>query len=134
MPSTSCWPTMFTAPFPEDPDFTEKCMKRPTGSPPLTLASSVTEKTPVSNSEEKLHSILATLEQCRAALIEGGDREAALLVSVAALELRMKLHRIEDAELKALCDAMVSGEAPEQALQEPKSPKAKATPSAGVRS
>jgi hypothetical protein len=88
----------------------------------------------VSNSEEKLHSILATLEQCRAALIEGGDREAALLVSVAALELRMKLHRIEDAELKALCDAMVSGEAPEQALQEPKSPKAKATPSAGVRS
>src|SRR5258708_26339040 len=123
MPSTSCRPTKFTAPFPKYPDFTEKCMKRPTGSPPLiTLASSVTEKTPVANSEERSHSILATLERCRAALIESGDRETALLVSVAALELRMKLHHVEDAELKALCDAMVSEQAPEQASQEAKSP------------
>jgi hypothetical protein len=99
-----------------------KYMKPPTGSPPLSLASSVAEKTPVANSEEKLHAIRATLEQCRSALIEGGDRETALLVSVAVLELRMKLHRIEDAELKALCDAMVSGEVPVQAAQEPKSP------------
>jgi hypothetical protein len=93
-------------------------MKRPTGSPPLTLASSVTEKTPVADSDEKLHPVLATLEQCRAALSESGDPKTALLVSVAVLELRMKLHHIEDAELKALCDAMVS----EQASQEPKSP------------
>lgn len=97
-------------------------MKRPTGSPPLTLASSVTEKTPVADSEEKLHPVLAALEQCRAALSESGDRETALLVSVAVLELRMKLHHIEDAELKALCDAMVSEQAPEQASQDPKSP------------
>jgi hypothetical protein len=76
----------------------------------------------VANSEEKLHSILATLERCRAALMESGDRETALLVSVAVLELRMKLNRIEDAELKALCDAMVSKQAPEQAAPETKSP------------
>jgi hypothetical protein len=76
----------------------------------------------VANSDEKSHSILATLEQCRAALSESGDRETALLVSVAVLELRMKLNRIEDGELKALCDAMVSEQAPDQASQEPKSP------------
>ena len=34
------------------------------------------------------------------------DRDTAQLVSVAILELRIKLNRIEDSELKALCDAM----------------------------
>src|SRR5258708_18142804 len=97
-------------------------MKRRTGSPPLCLASSVTEKTLVANSEDRLHSILVTLEGCRAALLDSSDRETALLVSVAILELRMKLNRIEDAELKALCDAMLPDEALEQTSQEPKSP------------
>jgi hypothetical protein len=68
-----------------------------------------------------MHSVLASLEQCRVALVEVSDRETALLVSVAILELRMKLNRIEDAELKALCDAMLD-EVAEQRLQEPKSP------------
>jgi hypothetical protein len=124
MPATSCLPTTFNRAVSKISGlyFAEKCMKRPIGSPPLTLASSVTEKTPVADSDEKLHSVLATLEQCRAALSQSGDRETALLVSVAVLELRMKLHHIEDAELKALCDAMVSERAPEQASQEPKSP------------
>jgi hypothetical protein len=69
-----------------------------------------------------MHSILATLEACRAALIDSSDRETALLVSVAILELRMKLNRIADVELKALCDALLPDEAPEESSQEPKSP------------
>jgi hypothetical protein len=76
----------------------------------------------VANSEEKLRSVLATLEQCRAALIDS-DRQTALLVSVAILELRMKLNKIADAELRALCDAMAPDDAPEQGSQEPKSPR-----------
>jgi hypothetical protein len=36
-----------------------------------------------------------------------GDRDTAQLVSFAILELRIKLNRIEDSELKALCDAML---------------------------
>jgi len=96
-------------------------MEPPTGLPLPFLASSVTEKTPVASSEEKMHSVLASLEQCRGELMEVSDRETALLVSVAILELRMKLNRIEDAELMALCDAMLD-EAAEQRSQEPKSP------------
>lgn len=56
--------------------------------------------------------MLATLEQCQASLILNGDRETAYLVSIAILELRIKLGRVEDSELKALCDLMVS-EGPE---------------------
>jgi len=67
----------------------------------------------VANSEERSRSVLATLEQCRAALIDS-DRQTALLVSVAILELRMKLNKIADSELKALCDAMAPDDAPEQ--------------------
>ena len=51
--------------------------------------------------------MLATLEECQASLIRSGDLDTAQLVSVAILELRIKLNRIEDSELKALCDAMV---------------------------
>ena len=80
------------------------------------------EKTPVANSEERLHSVRATLEECRAVLIESGNRETAQLVSVAILELRMKLNRVADSELKALCDAMLPDEAPAERSQEPKSP------------
>jgi hypothetical protein len=70
-------------------------------------ASSVTGNTLVAYSEERLHAVLAILEECQAALIVGGDPETAQLLSVAILELRLKLSRIEDKELKALCDAMV---------------------------
>jgi hypothetical protein len=72
----------------------------------------VAEKMLVSDSDERLLSVLSALEECRAALIEGGDRETALVLSVAILELRMKLNRIADSELKALCDAMVPEDAP----------------------
>jgi len=54
-----------------------------------------------------LHSVLATLEACRAALIETANRDTAQLLSVAILELRMKLNSVADTELKALCDAML---------------------------
>jgi hypothetical protein len=97
-------------------------MKPPIGSPQLYLASSLTEQTLVANSEQRLHSVLATLEECRAALIASSDRDTALLVSVAILELRMKLNRVADAELKALCEAMVPDRAVVAGAQEPKSP------------
>ena len=86
-------------------------MKEPTGSPRFYLASSVTEKKLVANSEERLHSVLASLEECQAALVVSGNRETAQLLSVAILELRIKLNQIGDSELKALCDAMVRDEA-----------------------
>jgi hypothetical protein len=97
-------------------------MKPPTGSPQLYLASSVTEQTLVANSEQRLHSVLATLEECRSALVASRDRDTALLVSVAILELRMKLNRVAGSELKALCDAMVPDEAAVGSSQAPKSP------------
>ena len=75
----------------------------------------------MANSEARLHSILATLEECRDALIDNSDRETALLVWVAILELRMKLNRITDQELKALCDAMLPDEAPAERSQHAKS-------------
>lgn len=75
----------------------------------------------MANSEERLHLILATLEQCRAGLIETSNRETAQLVSVAILELRMKLNRITDQELRALCDAMVPDDATAERSQDPKS-------------
>jgi hypothetical protein len=68
------------------------------------------ERTPVINSNEQLLSVLATLEACRATLVASGDRDTAQLVSVAVLELRMKLNAIDDEDLKALCDEMLSNE------------------------
>jgi hypothetical protein len=60
----------------------------------------------MANLEQKLHSTLATLEECREVLAANASRETAHLVSVAILQLRMKLNRVADSELKALCDAM----------------------------
>src|SRR4029453_2685395 len=122
--STRCRRTRSIAPFRRYPESMERCMKRQTGSPRLYLASSLTEKTLVANSEARLHSVLGTLEGCRDALIHSRDRETALLVSVAILELRMKLYRIADSELKALCDAMLRGETQAEKAQQAKSPQA----------
>ncbi len=80
------------------------------------------EKTLVANSEERLQVILATLEQCRAGLIDSANRETAQLVSVAILELRMKLNRITDSELKALCDAVAQDDAAAERLPYSKPP------------
>ena len=83
-------------------------MKRRTGPPPIYLASSGTEKMPVAHSEERLLSLLATLEECRAFLMDKASPETARLLSLAILELRMELHQVTDSELKALCDLMVT--------------------------
>ena len=98
-------------------------MKRPIGSPQLYLASSATEKTPVADSSKPLHSIVAALERCRAILAGSGNSGTAQLVSLAILELQMKLNGIAEAELKALCDAMTPQEEwAEDARSPPKSP------------
>jgi len=60
----------------------------------------------VFDSDERLLPVLATLEECRAGLARNGNPETAHLVAVAILDLRMRLNRITDAELKALCDEM----------------------------
>ena len=63
-------------------------------------------------SDERLASILEKLEECRAGLVAGGNRESSDLVSIAILDVRMRLHRIGDAELRALCDEMLADEDP----------------------
>ena len=59
------------------------------------------------NSDEQLLEILAALEKCREALQLDGRGDTAQLVSVAILDLRMKLNRVSDAELKALCEEIM---------------------------
>jgi hypothetical protein len=64
----------------------------------------------VVNSDEHLLSVLEMLEECRAVLRESGRDETAQLVSVAILDLRMKLNQIGDAELKVLCEEIIRAE------------------------
>jgi hypothetical protein len=63
-------------------------------------------------SDERLLSILEKLEECRAGLLAVDDRDSAHLISVAILDVRMRLHRIGDAELRALCDEMLADDGP----------------------
>jgi hypothetical protein len=84
-------------------------------------ASQGMESTPVANSDENLLSVLAKLEECRAALLVGGSRDTAELVSVVILELRMKLNEIDDAELKALCEEMMRAREPTEKVRDLKS-------------
>lgn len=69
---------------------------------------------PVANTEERLVSLLATLEECQAFLTERASTETARLLSLAILELRMELHKVTDTELKALCDMIASNDRPEE--------------------
>jgi hypothetical protein len=85
----------------------ERYLKHRNRSNRLYIASSVSEKTLVANSDERLRSILMMLEKSRAALFASSSPETAQILSVAILDLRMKLNRIADSELKALCDAML---------------------------
>ena len=71
--------------------------------------------------EERLHSTLATLERCRAALVKDRRSETAKLVSLAILDLRIDLGRIPDSDLKALCDAMTPDDGPAERSNDPKS-------------
>lgn len=91
-------------------------MKRRTGPPPIYLASSGTDKVSANRSEERLLSLLATLEECRVFLEDKASPETGKLLSLAILELRMELHHVTDFELKALCDlVMVDDQAAEEA-------------------
>jgi hypothetical protein len=66
------------------------------------------QRAQVVTSDERLLSILETLEECRAELLAGGHRDSAHLVSLAILDVKMQLHGIDDAELRALCDEMLA--------------------------
>jgi len=59
-------------------------------------------------SEKRMTSILEMLEECRVGLAAAGNRGSADLVSMAILDVRMRLHRIGHAELRALCDEMLA--------------------------
>src|SRR3954469_16835213 len=78
----------------------ERPMKRRTGPPPIYLASSGTENLLEGRSEERLLSLLATLEECRAFLADKASPETGKLLSLAILELRMELHHVTAPELK----------------------------------
>ena len=72
---------------------------------------------PAVRSEERLLSLLATLEECRAFLAGKASPETGKLLSLAILELRMELHHVTDSELKALCDRMVVDDQPARDAQ-----------------
>jgi hypothetical protein len=73
----------------------------------------------VANLERRSHSVLAALEKCRTVLQANADHETAQLITLAILQLRMKLNKVEDAELKALCDAMTQQLGPVENPQRP---------------
>ena len=71
------------------------------------LASSVTEAALAARSEKELGAILVRLQECRKALLDANSPETAELVSLAVLQLQMKLNRVSDRELMALCDEVI---------------------------
>ncbi|WP_407113872.1 hypothetical protein [Bradyrhizobium sp. LMG 9283] len=73
----------------------------------------LTERTPVSHSDEQLQSVLETLEECRRVLNACNSRESAEMLSIVILDVRMKLKGIDSADLKALCDEMLRSAASE---------------------
>jgi hypothetical protein len=95
----------------------------PSGPPLVYLASSVAEETLAENSRERLRSALRTLELCQASLANDAEHDTADLLSLAILQLRMKLKGVTDSELKLLCD--VHAEARARAAHKPKVPRAR---------
>ena len=93
---------------------------------------SVLERTPVANSDEQLRAVLATLEGCQAVLMKSTSRETAQLVSVAILQLRMKLNQVAESELKALCDAMSPAVRPVERSPHPKMPSGRRPPGSAM--
>ena len=96
--------------------------KRPAGPSRVYLASSVPEETLVANSQARLRSTLTTLEQCQASLANDAEHDTADLLSVAILQLRMKLKGVTDSELRLLCDVQAAEEQA-QAARNPKAPR-----------
>jgi len=82
----------------------------PNGSPSIHLVTSLSAETLAANSHARLRLILATLDQCRASLVNEAEHETADLLSVTILQLRMKLKGVTDAELKLLCEVQAAQE------------------------
>lgn len=76
--------------------------------------------------------MLATLEGCQAVLMKSTSRETAQLVSVAILQLRMKLNQVAESELKALCDAMKPAVGPVGRSPHPKTPSGRRPPASAM--
>ncbi len=68
--------------------------------------------------EERLQSILAMLEVCRVGLVDCANPDAAHLLVLAILEIRIKLNQVSDLELKALCDAIIGDQPQSETPQE----------------
>ena len=85
-------------------------MKEPVGSPRVHLASSVSNDTLAANLEARLRTTLATLERCQASLANDAEHDTADVLSVAILQLRMKLKGVTDSELKLLCEVQAAQE------------------------
>jgi hypothetical protein len=83
-------------------------MKETVGSPRVHLASSVSNDTLAANLQARLRATLATLEQCQASLANDAEHDTADLLSVAILQLRMKLKGVTDSELKLLCEVQAA--------------------------
>ena len=75
------------------------------------MASSDNRLRLVSDSDAHLRSVIAALEDNRDSLVESANPEAARIVALAILQLRLRLHRIGDAELDALCEAVQARQA-----------------------
>lgn len=97
----------------------------PSGPPRVYLASSVAEETLAENSRKRLGSALRTLELCQAKLASDAEHDAADLLSLAILQLRMKLKGVTDSELKLLCDLHADTQAQARAAQKAKAPRAR---------
>jgi hypothetical protein len=85
-------------------------MKESVGSPRVHLASSVSNDTLAANLQARLRATLATLERCQASLANDAEHDTADLLSVAILQLRMKLKGVTYSELKLLCEVQAAQE------------------------
>lgn len=85
-------------------------MKPPGGAPWARLVSTMPAEALAANLEERLRTTLATLERCQASLANDAEHETADLLSVAILQLRMKLKGVTDTELKLLCEMQAAQE------------------------
>lgn len=102
-------------------------MKSPVG-PRVYLASSVAQDTLAANMQARLRMTLATLEQCQASLANDAEHDTADLLSVAILQLRMKLKGVTHSELKLLCDVQAAREQAGRCQKAPRSRRRRGRP------
>lgn len=98
-----------TAPLPKSAVFMEMFVTPKIGSPPLYLATSELGKTQEAEKNERLREVIATLERCRADLVDGSDRETIYILDILVLQLQTRIHRIGEAELQGFCAALEPG-------------------------